>query len=55
MVAITTHYAESTGEEWFHVHSLEVYFRGTVTFVVVLVAEEKENAANYCKAYQCVD
>ena len=50
MIAMMMHHAESTGEEWFHVHLL-----GTVTFAVLLIAEEKENAVNYCKAYQCVD
>ena len=32
-----------------------LYSCGTATFVVGLVAEGKENAANYCKAYRCVD
>ena len=29
-------------------------FRGAVTFMVLLVVEEQENAMSYCKAYQSV-
>ena len=29
-------------------------FRGAVTFVVLLVVEEQENARSYCKAYRSV-
>ena len=39
----------------FALKSKFLFFRGAVTFVVLLVAKEKENAANYCKAYPCVD